>query len=778
MKYDKEINGLKNWIVAEEDFCQEYLGKFESIMYQGNGYLGIRACTEETYPGEVRNTFISGTYNKFHPSEVTELPNAADVIGIDIYINGKKMNLMEGNFKNYSRYLNLKNGELVRNFIWLGPSGEEVEFTFKRLVSLANYHLVAQEVLIKPLSKPVQLKLKSGINGQMTNSGVQHFFEGEKRLYDGKYLNFIQTTIESNIHFVINSTHSFFKNNEYYEPESIILMDRRKIFFEFNDKIEVGQELVLNKLSTFHTSRDKELEKLSLKEIILESLKELREESKKRYNQLLMESEEKWEKEVWSQGPIEILSTDGFDQLAIRFAQYHLRIMTPFHDNRMSVGAKGLSGEGYKGHVFWDTEIFILPYYIYTYPDKARLLLEYRYFTLDGARKKAKENGYEGAMYPWESAWKDDGEVTPVWGAADIVTGEATKIWSGFIEQHISADISYAIWQYYQITGDEDFLIKYGYEMLFEIAKFWASRVEWNEEKGRYEIKGVIGPDEYKEHVDNNAFTNYMAKFAISIAIDCYNSLREKVDQKVFDELNEKIKIDDWIEKWIDVQRKIYLPKPNENLVIPQDDTYLQKEVIDLTKYKNQQQVGSIFRDYNLAQVNQIQVTKQADVIILLYLLEHYFSKDVKKANWDYYEPKTLHDSSLSLSTHCIIANDLGEKELAYQLFKKAAQIDLGPNMKSSDHGIHAASIGGIWQCVVNGFGGVRIIDGKLRIQPSLPENWSKLKFVIYYQGDKLSIEITKDKVMIEKLTNRNREIEILNNQQFYLLKDKLVLKI
>lgn len=211
--------------------------------------------------------------------------------------------------------------------------------------------------------------------------------------------------------------------------------------------------------------------------------------------------------------------------------------------------------------------------------------------------------------------------------------------------------------------------------------------------------------------------------------------------------------------------------------MIPQDDTYLEKEIIDLTKYKNQEIVGSFFKDYNMKQANEIQVSKQADIMVLFLLLEDLFSEETKRANWDYYEPKTLHDSSLSLSTHCVLANDLGYNELAYKLFRKACDIDLGPNMKTSDAGIHAASLGGVWQCVVNGFGGVRMIDGKLRINPSIPSTWNELKFSIHWKSDVLEISITRDKLYIQNTTN-NKEVSFIHENKEYTLVDDITIEL
>jgi len=770
--YDNGRNEYENFIVTEDKFDKRFLGKCEAIMALGNGYMGIRSSTEERYIGEVRDTFVAGTFNKFHESEVTELPNVADVIGMDIYTDGERLNLEQAKINDYDRSLNLKTGELTRTVVYETTNGNELKIVFNRFVSLADKHIIGQKITILPNVKDVDISIKTGINGQVTNSGVQHFSEGEKRLYENKYLQLVETTTQSQIDFVINTVHDFKINNKEIEPDSFIFMDRRKIGNSYDISVKKNEELCIEKISNIHTSRDKENDGYNLDELKKISYEELKELSSKGYNGLLIRSISEWDK-IWEKHDIKISSNDDFDQLTIRFAIYHLTIMTPAHDNRMNIGAKGLTGEGYKGHTFWDTEIFILPYFIYSDPDIARSLIEYRYNTLPGAHKKAEENGYTGAMFPWESAWLEDGEVTPVWGGADIVTGKSTKIWSGFIEQHISADVAFATWQYYQITNDEDFMDMYGYELFMDIAIFWSSRLEYNKETGEYNINDVIGPDEYKEHVNNNAFTNYMAYWSINTAMGYYKKLKEQ-KPSVYARLNKKLKLEEAYQSWCDKVGKIYLPKPNEDSIIPQDDEYLKKEIIDLTKYKNQENVGEIFKDYNLEQVNKIQVSKQADIMALFYLLENLFSKEVKVANYNYYEPKTLHDSSLSLSTHCVLANDLGDNDKAYNLFRRASRIDLGENMRTSDHGIHAASIGGIWQCVVNGFGGVRMLDGILRIEPNLPDNWTDISFPIYWHGDRLMVKITKVGVEIENVTRVNKQIVFMNKGKNYILEDKI----
>lgn len=775
MNYNLGKNELENWIFEENAFSANTLGKCEAIMCLGNGYMGMRSTTEEKYLNEVRNLFVSGTFNKFDEYEVTELPNVADVTAIDIKVDGERFSLEFGELKEYSRTLNLKTAELRRELTWVSPKGKEVRFLFKRFISLENLHLICTKLEVTPIGCEIDFEMSSGINAQMSNTGAQHFHEGDRRIYDKKYVQLIQTTTESNIDFVITTVHNV-KVGETFLENAVMNMDRRKVWLTYKAQLKAGQTLTAEKVSNIFTSRDKELENSNLDKIKEIAVNDLRKESAKRYEKLLVESANKWDKDIWSNYNFELEGENGFDLLAIRFAIYHLTVMTPAHDSRMGIGAKGLSGEGYKGHSFWDTEIFILPFFIYSNPKVAKSLLEYRYKGLEGARKKAAENGYEGAMYPWEAAWPSDGEVTPVWGAVDIVTGKQTKIWSGFIEQHITSDISNAVWQYYMITGDEEFMNSYGYEILFDTARFWISRLEWNEEKQEYHINDVIGPDEYKEHVNNNAFTNYMAKHNIDLAMEYCEKLRN-TDVDLYNKLNEKLNLERSMKLWKERVGKIYIPIPNEDGIIAQDDTYLSKEIIDLTKYKNQDKVGSLFLDYNLEQVNNIQVSKQADIMILFYLLEDKFSNEIKKKNYDYYEAKTLHDSSLSLSTHCILANDLGDYDLAYDLFRRATEIDLGPAMNTSDHGIHAASLGGIWQCVVMGFAGVRMLGGKLRVNPKLPKAWNKLKFPIHWKGDVLEIEICNGELTIVSSGDKEVTLSVYDKEYSFVGNLKVNLK-
>lgn len=783
LNYQKGKKELENWLIEESVFDPRYLGKCESIFCQGNGYIGIRNALEESYVTETRNMFVAGTFNKFHETEVTELPNLPDITNITVLINKRPFSLTEGKILHYERTLNLKNGETVRKAEWESSQGERIRFTFSRVVSLADKHAVGMQVKITPLSKDAEIEIVSGIDGTVTNSGAQHLVEGDKRLYDGVYLEYLSETSESHIPVASYAAHRFFFEEGEAEIKFLPIIDRRQIKLSASLLVPENKTLVIEKTAAVYTGRDIEFSQKedADKETLQNEIKEkgqahIRSLREGGYEKLKRESETAWE-QFWQEQDIIFETENPFDQLALRFALYHLNIMVNKEDNRTGIGAKALSGEGYKGHSFWDTEVFLLPYYLYTQPEIARNLLEYRYMGLTGAREKAKEYGYEGAMYPWEAAWIDDGEVTPLYGPADVVTGKPLKYWTGLIEQHISADITFAVWQYYLASGDEKFMNRCGYEMIFDTARFWLSRLEWNEEKKQYEINDVIGPDEYKEHVNNNVYTNYLAHYNILLADRLYDSLKETKDKEkaeCFKRLEKMLSLAKMKEDVLQKADKLYLPKPDgQSGIIPQFDGYFDLEYLDITRFKESTEVLTIYKELSQEQINRYQIAKQGDLVVLLYLLEDLFDEETKQKNYSYYEERTLHDSSLSKSTHSIVASDLGMSGQAYAFYEGSCKVDLGEEMKSSDAGIHSASMGGIWQAAVQGFGGVRMAKDGLRIAPSLPKECRKLAFPLHYMGAALYVTVTPDKLTIENKGNtvsvkvRGRNTELKQRQTY-----------
>lgn len=758
MNYRKGTGAETSWIIEETSFHEKYTGKCESIFTQGNGYLGLRNSLEERYVDTVRGMFITGTFNKASKEEATELPNVSDIVNMEIELNGERFSMTEDNLKEYSRTLNLYTGETCRNVLWEGKNGNVVQLSFHRFVSYKNVHVIGAYVEIKPVNCDVKATVVSGINAQVTNHGAQHLTEFSKRAFEEKFLQMGMVTTESAVSIAVSTVHKVFQSGKYTEDAaSKIIDDRRKIHAEIQLVIPQGETARVEKISTVHSSRDLEYvasgKEPEGENVCRDGLNNLKEAEEKGYETLLEESKKVWEK-IWKKQDIQIDSKEDDAQIAVRFALYHLQIMVRREDNRVGIGAKALSGEGYKGHSFWDTETFIFPYFQMAEPETARTLLEFRYKGLYGARKKAIENGYKGAMYPWEAAWVSDGEVTPYVIGVNVHTGEPMICLTGVIEQHITSDIIFALWQYYAATDDQDFMDRYGYEMTIETARFWNSRLEWIEENNRYEIRDVIGPDEYKEHVDNNAYTNYMAHENMRLAAQVIACIRdEKKDiygkmQKLMQE--EGTSLEQLEEELKDKMKKLYLPQPDEKTgIIPQFDGYFDLKEIDLSVYKNASVVGTIFHDYSGEDVQGMQAGKQADIVELLYQMEDITTPDNKAKNYVYYEARTLHDSSLSKAIHSITACDLGMEKEAYDMFMSAALTDLGQEMKSSDAGIHSANMGGVWQDVVMGFGGIRIRDGHLRIAPNCPKQWEKFTYPLYWKGNELHITVCKDGVEV-----------------------------
>lgn len=740
----------QGWFVEERTFRPEYIAKYETIFTQGNGYLGQRAALEEPYWGQTRNLFVSGTFDRFCDTEVSELPNLPDVTNIGITVNSSAFSVRYGVLKHYRRWLDLRSGEVCRQVEWDSPEGIGLRLQWRRTVSMADVHLQCAQVTVET-DAPVELSFTSGIDGRVSNSGTQHTIEGDARVYDGRILEYPCKTLNSCIQIVTHAAHQVLVDGVPVQVPMKIVTARRYVAGTYTLRLEPGQVLTFEKLSYVCTGRDLEYRDLHAQEanrqVLAHSLDRFRKAAACRYEEVARASEAVWSR-FWQEQDVRIDSRDPFDQVAIRFAIYHLNIMTNHRDNRMGVGAKGLSGEGYKGHSFWDTEIFIFPFFQFTQPDVGRNLLEYRYQTLNAARKLARENGYEGAMFPWESGWIEEGDVTPKTLGVDLVTGEVLICDTGEMEHHVTADIAYAIYQYYMTTGDEDFMERCGYELLLETARFWASRVEWNAERSRYEILHVIGPDEYQVNVNNNAYTNYLAGHNMELGLWALGTL--EANPALFRRLSEILPLARLREVFRDRLGKLYLPKPVEETgILPQFDGYLDQQRLDLTAYRNAPRVAEIMKDFNFQMLRKYQAAKQADVVQLMFLREELFPGDLRRKNYGFYEPRTLHDSSLSKTIHSILASDLGMMEEAYHMFLGAAKTDLGPEPDSCDAGIHSANMGGMWQAVVMGFGGLRLHKGRLRISPHLPESWSELNYRVRWRNRLLDISVRKESLWI-----------------------------
>ncbi|WP_271002782.1 glycoside hydrolase family 65 protein [Listeria seeligeri] len=713
--------------IIEKEFAIDYLNKYGSQMTIGNGYLGIRGALEEDYPEQVRGMYVAGIYNRPSGSTSSELVNLPDVTRFHLTLDGEVFSMLTGTIHSYERYLDMNTGELIRKITWENSAHKKYQINFRRFVSKVAKHLIAAKLEVTPLTGDMKVKVRTGIDGQQTNFGTQQLKELSLRIFDEERMVGEYQTIESKQQIVVATK---------VNAKGAFTAKNRQLMTAVEQNVAANETFTLEKISSVNTSLSK------MDEVLPNTT----------YLELKKETDLAWEK-FWKQTGVEIKSTNTFDQFALDFASYHLEIMTPKDDIRCSVGAKGLTGEGYKGHVFWDTEIFILPFFLYNQPKIAKQLLQYRYLHLKEAQEKALENGYKGALYPWESAFSGV-EETPEFAAINIRTGTRQKVASAISEHHLVADIAFAVCEYAAATKDTAFMMNCGAEMLLETAEFWISRT--TNRNGRLEILDVIGPDEYTEHIDNNAYTNYMAYFNVKKAME-WNKENQPFQKRA--------------EKFL---ANLYLPVANESGLIPQDDTFLQKDWINLDKYKANQGTQGILLDYSRQEVNELQILKQADLVMLFYLLPATFETKVMKRNLDYYEKRTIHDSSLSKAIHAIVENRIGDRKQAYQFFQEACLIDLGTEPHSSDDGLHAAALGAIWLAVIFGFAGIDTREALLQITPNLPDAWQSLTFEFVWKGERIGFKITPKTLELSKTTTS--VLELIINGEKHSFTDKLTI--
>jgi trehalose/maltose hydrolase-like predicted phosphorylase len=458
-------------------------------------------------------------------------------------------------------------------------------------------------------------------------------------------------------------------------------------------------------------------------------------------------------KDHWLGGDV-VIEGDEEVQRALRFAVYHLTSAANPTDERVSVGARGLTGDAYFGHVFWDTEIYLLPFYTAVWPEAARALLMYRFHTLNAARAKAAHIGCRGALYAWESA--DTGEETT---PERVVGSDGTliEILTGKMEQHISADIAYAVWQYWRSTGDDNFFLLAGAEILLETARFWASRAIVETDGGRH-IRHVIGPDEYHEDVDDNAFTNMMARWNIARALEAIEALKARWPDRATELCQRLALTDEELADWRDAVARIVTGLDTETGIYEQFAGYNKLEPLDLSLYADRKVPIDVVIGRERTQ--QSQVVKQADVVALLALLPSEFPGAMAEANFRHYEPRCAHGSSLSAGMHALVAARLGDANLARRHLRQAAAADLEFDPNSAG-GIRIAGLGGVWQAVVLGFAGLDLGGEAISINPRLPPEWRSMSFAVRWRGRSVQIRITSSVVRVAMPDGGPAEIQI-----------------
>ncbi|MBD2778556.1 beta-phosphoglucomutase [Iningainema sp. BLCCT55] len=710
-----------DWVLNETQFEPNQLHSRESVFTIGNGYVGTRGSFEEGYPRASSATLIHGVYDSV-PIVYTELANCPDWLPLAVIVDGDRFRMDRGDILSYERQLDLRRGVLSRRVQWRSPSGKTIELYFERFASMADEHVLGIRCQLTPLDFDGEIEVQSSINGYPENQGFNHWeFLEQGKKDQGIWLNLrtrssrIELSIAAGMTISGAEAKLQVSNAPGYPSQTTTFLATS------------GNTVTVDKIVTVFTSVE-ESEPVKAAQTKLAQLPD--------YSALLNAHEQAWN-QVWDRSDI-VIEGDTKAQLAVRYNLFQLLIAAARHNDKVSIPAKTLSGFGYRGHIFWDTEIFILPFFIYTQPELARNLLTYRYHTINGARRKAAHYGYKGAMYSWESADTGD-EVTPRWALPNDPYAEDVRIWCRDREIHISADIVYAIWYYWQATNDDEWMRDYGAEIILDTAVFWISRVEWDTKQERYEIRDVIGADEYHEQVDNNAFTNRIVQWHLEKAIYVYDWLESKFPDKVT-ELKQKLHITaERRSRWQDIATNIWIPYDSSTGLVEQCEGFFQLKDINLEEYEPR--TRSIQAIIGIEEGNKRQVLKQPDVLMLLYLMRQSqdfpYNKEVLQKNWDYYAPRTdiTYGSSLGPAIHAILAADLNLTAQAYKHFMQAAMVDLEDVRGNAADGIHGASAGGIWQAVIFGFAGIQIADNKPVANPHLPPGWKSLSFKLHWRG-------------------------------------------
>lgn len=733
------------WLLIEEGFTLAREHEVESLFAIGNGYIGNRGSLAEGSPLSAPATFLAGIFEHLDsPGNIPQLMTQPDWTGVRVWIDGHALSMQDGEILEHRRILDFARGILWREWRHRERNGRITRLLAFRLASLADRHLLLQSMIVSAENYSATLRFESSI--EVPPSALPSPSPAWKARRRPDRPNVLPLALKcpgTDIEIAFGAGSQLLTSSE-TTGEREIEIDDRHIVERFRINVGLGTECHLHRLISVYSSRD---------------VPEPLDAAVTHVNRLLPDDiagavsahEAAW-KLRWEQSDVQIEGDDAL-QASLRFAAYHLISAANPEDGRVSIGARALTGEAYKGHVFWDTEIYMLPFYTYTHPPSARALLTYRYHTLNAARAKALEKGFRGAMYPWESA--DTGqETTP--RAVIAPSGEVISVLNGDMEIHISADIAYAVWQYWQATADDTFFAEFGAEIMLETARFWASRGTM-ENDGKYHIRHVIGPDEYHEDVDDNAFTNLMAAWNLRSALEAAEWMRRNHPDH-WHSLAQRLNLDDReLATWSRLADAMFTIFDPTTLLYEQFAGYYQKEPVDLKKFEPRTAAMDVILGHE--RINETNVVKQADVVMALYLLWDQLPADVRLANFRYYEPRTGHGSSLSPSMHALVAARLSQTNLARQYLKQAAEIDLGNNMGNAAGGVHAAAIGGLWQAVVFGFAGLQTRTEGLRFTPHLLAHWRKLAFPLQWRGRRLRVSI--DHTQIEVVVAGNEPLPV-----------------
>ena len=755
----------KAWIVEENQIDQASLLKNESLFNVANGYIGIRGNFEEGYPSDkvsIRGSYINAFYEEAtitygekafgFPETLQKIVNVMDGQTVFVTIGEERVNLFEGELKSLKRFVNLKEGYYTRQIHWVSPKGKEVKIDITRLASFATLELFAIHYRIEKINFDEEVIIESVIDGNVENYtnpndprvGASH----------AQILNIVKVAEENQVLQVVGETK--------VSKLQVALTTAHRTSCEAGVEVNVAEKSVAAKYTFGKGNATIEFTKYNVytdtrrhSEPSAEGMKLAKEVSEQDF-EAIKEAQKAYMQTFWEVADIEILGDEALQQ-GLRFNIYQL-LQGVGKDQVSNIGAKGLSGEGYEGHYFWDTEIYVMPFFTLCNPEIAKQLLRYRYHILDEARIRAKELGHrKGAAYAWRT-----------------ITGKECSAYfpAGTAQYHINGDIAYTYIQYYLATGDKAFIKEFGLEVICETARIWLEIGHF--QNGVFRIDAVTGPDEYTAIVNNNYYTNKLAKYNLSTVGKWVKEL-EETDPEALKAICKKIGLtQEELDSFERASENMYLPYDEERGICAQDDSFLSKAVWDFENTPKENY--PLLLHYHPLTIYRYQVLKQADVVLSHFLLEDDVDLETIKKSYDYYEKITTHDSSLSCAIYSIIASKIGYEDKAYEYFIETARLDLDNTHNNTKDGVHIANMGGTWMAIVYGFAGLRIKKDHISLEPKLPAKWDGLSFTFLHKGAKIKVKMQKDKTILEVFTTESIQIKV--KDAMYLIEKDTVLEL
>lgn len=726
----------KQMIKKDFPLTNEELRLQETLFHTANGYIGVRGNFEEGYPMDYissRGQYINGVYDVAEmkqaeqlygfPNKKEVILNVADTQSVHLYLDGEEVTAFSQGVREMCRVLDMEKGTASRQFIWKNEQGKEVTVSYRRMTSFVLLPLFTIEIKITSHDFEGTLSIVS------EHHGTAHNFvnpdDPRMAAETEDYLSVAETIYEeeqavSKITAVTKTSNLAVQTLVFHEASPQLELgaveESESISVVYDGQIKAGETASIIKYSLFIDSRRYELEKAGA-----DLLAKVREKTLMEWYRV----QEEYLQKFWQRAELSV----GGDPLlneSLNYSLYSL-IQSAGKDGISNIAAKGLSGEGYEGHYFWDTEIYMMPFFTLTYPEIASKLIEFRYMILDKARENARTLGHkQGALFPWRT----------------ISGTESSGYYpSGTAQYHINSDIAYSIIQYYHATGDIDCLLNYGGEILIETSRLWLDVGHY--EGTRFVLNCMTGPDEYTCVVNNNYYTNQSVQYQLRWLVKLYPLLKEK-NALFIEQLGVT---DEEMTAYQAAADAMYLPYSDELQIHAQDDSFLEKPILPIEELPKEK--FPLLLHYHPLYLYRHQVCKQADLVLAYFLHDQAFDEEALKRGYAYYEKRTTHDSSLSSCIFSIVANQIGEVEKAYHYFDESSKIDITNSHHNTQDGIHAANMGGTYLGLVFGFAGLRIREDFLELTPRLPEKWSNCHFSVMYQGSLLHITIDKERICL-----------------------------